>query len=155
MERKRLGNLNAYGDEIYQTVQLVLYNYQEIKDKLKIYRMEKKAKKETGGIRSVGSVSDPTGKEAEINLEDVEYVRIPHGIIVHYPVRWVEAMEYVFSRLEKNDMKLIRLSFWSTLRYEQILDELNLSPGAYYKRRDRILSLIAVRAAEIGAIQMK
>lgn len=155
MERERTVNKVGYCDDIYQTVGKMLYKYDEIKAAVKEYRAEKKAKRETMGIRSIGTVSDPTRQEAEIDSEEIRAVRIKSGLLVSHPEKWIEAMDKVFSKISKEDMMIIRLSFWSKDRCSSIVDNLNMATATYYKRKERIISLVAISAAEMGLIHIK
>lgn len=140
-------------DKLHKRTLFVLGHYHELKRACIEKRVERKAKKGRPEVRAEGYVSDPTGKEAELNSEPIVYVFIANNKIVVNPEEWIACVDRVMETLSEEDQKLVKLAFWSRLSYKSILEELHMDKVTYYRRRDRIIFKFATAAACSGLVE--
>lgn len=125
--------------------------YWDIKKAVTDRRLELKRKSGTAERRSEGYISNPTEKEAEVNLTRLPFVYLSLGK-VEKPEEWLDAIDYVMQRLGPDDKALIKASFWTHNNWRAAVTELHMDKMTYYKRRDHLISVFAIRCAAQGLI---
>lgn len=137
----------------FRSVKWHIAYYWDIKKAVTDRRLELKKRSGTAERRSEGFISNPTEKEAEINLSKLPCVYLSLGK-VEKPEEWIEAIDYVMDRLGREDRKLIHASFWGHNNWRAAVTELNMDKMTYYKRRDHLIAVFAIHCAERGLIHI-
>lgn len=147
-----------YGDETLASVRWHVANYWDIRRAVVDKRLELKKREDSfgGGGHSAGHVSDPTAKEAIIDLQPLKRVLVGN-YTVDYPEAWISAITRVLNGISKEDRKLIEVSFWQHRprgSHSFIYDELHLAKNTYYRRKDKLMALFAIEAASAGLVSL-
>lgn len=142
-----------YGDWIYEKVKFILRNMDEIRRETAYARIERKGRKGSPELHGEGYVSNPTAKEAEMNMTPLKSIRLSRGQLVKDPEAWIRCVDEMMRIMSPEDRNvaavLIRKTPW-----EDALRQLSMSKGTYYSRRDRVLALIAMKAVQDGLIKL-
>ena len=136
----------------FKKVRCIVEQYWNIKKAVNEYRMQKKSHTTEQGPRPQGVVSDPTRREAEINLSEVPFV-VVKGRTIRKPEAWIDCIDDVMKKISFTDYVIFK-AMWEEKKKDEIEECAHMSIGAYYKRRHEIISIIAVKAAERGLIKM-
>ncbi len=143
-----------YGDSVFRTVRWHMYQYPEIKSAIFRARGDAKRKlKFVDGIRPRGIPSDPTATEAIQNLTPLKSVRTPRGIVPR-PEAWIECIDSVRYNLDRDDGDLFKAIFVDGKRTESVCNKFLISRATLFKRKDRLVSLVAIAAAKIGLVEL-
>lgn len=145
--------MDRYGDNVLRRLKWTIAHVGDIEKAVRDKRAEMKRRSGTPEMRSVGYVSDPTEKEAELNLMPIKWVTVGHGI-VRRPEEWIAVIKGVYERLSAEDKKLVEVSFWTNSYRDKKLDELNMSKNTFYARREYIVTLFAIKASERRLISL-
>lgn len=144
-----------YGEIACKKVKWVLRNYREIVTSVADFRADKSARKGTRELHSTGYVSDPTYKAAENNSTEIKIIYTENGGFLSRPERWIETVKSVYENLSPEDQKLVELSFFEDQINEVVADEMCMNIMTFYKRRERLVLLFMVKAAENGLIRLE
>lgn len=113
----------------------------------------KRKLKYVDGIRPRGIPSDPTATEAIQNLTPLKSVHIPRGTVYH-PEEWITAIDSVRENLDRDDGDLFSEVFVNKKRTDTVCDQFIISRATFFKRKDRLVSLVAIAAAKNGLIDL-
>lgn len=135
----------------FKKVRCIVERYWNIKKAVNEYRMQKKSHTTEQGPRPQGVVSDPTRREAEINLLEVPYITVK-GVKIRQPEKWIECINDVSRELDYSDW-VVLMTMCDNKSREDAAEQAHLSLTAYYNRRREILSIIAIKATERSLIK--
>ena len=143
-----------YGDSVFRSVRWHMYQYAEIKSAVFWARGDAKRKlKFVDGIRPRGIASDPTAIEAIQNLTPLKSVRTSRGIVYH-PEAWLDSIDSVRINLDRDDGDLFTAIFVNGKRTENVCNKFLISRATLFKRKDRLVSLVAIAAARNGLVEL-
>lgn len=140
------------GDWVNRKIKWIVRHEDEIRAAAAEKRREQKRKKGHPESRPQGFISDPTYKEAEQDLMPLRFVDIRAGK-VERPEEWLAAIDSVRECLGPDDQRILRL-VRERKTIEECLDELPSGKETFYRRRDRIFAMIALKASEAGLIRL-
>lgn len=140
-----------YGDRVYATVRFMVRNLDEIRRETARARIERKARKGVPELHAEGFLSNPTAKEAEMNMTPVPIVYLSGGKYVKSPEAWLDCIDYVADMITDGDRKLLR-TVADRMEWREAVETLHMDKTTYYRRRDKLFALIAMRAAEMRLI---
>lgn len=123
----------------FRLIEAELYAYPKTKEELEQLREDILSMQAVAyeGIKvNTSGVSDITAKKA-VKLTSLALMEM---------ARRVEAIEYVYGRLDEERKKLVRLKYWeSNLTNKGIALEMNIDLATFYRWRRGIIEAIALR----------
>lgn len=140
------------GDWVNRKIKWIVRHEDEIRAAAAEKRRERKRRNGKPESRPQGYVSDPTYREAEQDLTPLRFVEIRAGRVDH-PEEWLAAIESVRERLSPDDKRILRL-VRERKTIEESLAEVPSGKEAFYRRRDRIFAMIALKASEAGLVRL-
>lgn len=143
-----------YGDRVYATVRFMVRNLDEIRRETARARIERKARKGAPELHAEGFLSNPTAKEAELNMTPVPIVYLSGGKYVARPEEWLACIDYVTDMLSGSDRKLLR-TVADRMEWREAVETLHMNKDTFYRRRDKLFALIALHAAKRGLITVE
>lgn len=144
---------DKYGDRVMRKIRWHLFRYEGMKRAIKWARLEQSSRNARPEIHAEGFVSNPTAAEAIRNLTPLKSVTVGHDI-VYNPETWVSVIDSVYDKLDGCDRRIVTDTFIKGNRWEKVIADNHIDKNAYYRRRDRIVSLIAIKAACAGIVKL-
>lgn len=143
-----------YGNNMLRSVRWHIANYWGIKIAVSQRRadMYRRSNNPTGGIND-NHISDPTAQAALQNLTPIPSVIFDGRVIVH-PERWIYVIDTVMDQLPKTEKKIIKDNFWSKKGWKYVTTMDLISKETFYRKRDHVVSLVAIAAAEKDLIHL-
>lgn len=143
-----------YGDSVFRTVRWHMYQYAEIKDAVRWAKADAKRKmKYVDGIRPRGIPSDPTAVEAIQNLTPLRSVHTTRGTVAH-PEAWLAVIDSVRENLDRDDGDLFSAIFVDRKHTDVVCNKFIISRATLFKRKDRLVALVAIAAAKSGLVEI-
>lgn len=123
----------------FRLIEAELYAYPKTKEELEQMRediLSMQAVAHEGVRVNASGVSDTTAKKA-VKLTSLALMET---------ARRVEAIEYVYDKLDEERKKLVRLKYWEgNLTNQGIAREMNIDLATFYRWRKGIVEAIALR----------
>lgn len=98
---------------------------------------------------------DPTPAEAQKAVDEVEFVKLERGDLILYPERWIDAVKTVYNSMGKEDRMFFEHAFWKRETHEQKIQKTYVAKDTYYRKRQRMILIVAIAAASRGLIRFK
>jgi hypothetical protein len=143
----------ALGEGVEIRVKFMLTHFKQLEKEI-VYERYKNHHGTNLGIRSIGKASDPTYNEAENEMSDVKVVILHDGTIVHSPCEWLRIIKYVYENISVSDSRLMQMYFFDGQPWAEVIAELEINKDTFYRRRDKIVSLVSIAAAQAGLVEI-
>lgn len=134
---------------LYRKIEYYLYNYKEIREKVK----EKRKDVIESGGREIGETgggisyhSDPTAQKVIRLLEDTNTIE---------DEEWLDVIEHTKEKYKGTEKgELLKLKYEREMGEVQVCRELNISRATYYNWRQEIVFYTAIVATQKGLIRV-
>lgn len=143
-----------YGEAAFRSVRWHLAHYIEISRAVHNARVERRTTHARPEVHAEGFVSNPTAAEAIANLTPLRSVTIQRYHVVQKPEEWLDCIDSVLRRLDRADYKLVDDAFFRRLPWDRCAAENYMSKDTFYRRRERIVAMIAIKASAAGLIAL-
>ncbi len=142
-----------YGDWVDRKVRFVLKHMKEIREETACARAERKARKGAPEMHGEGYVSNPTAKEAEINMTPLPIIHMAGGLYLENPEAWIGCVDRVKAGMDASGRDLIE-GMERGAKWRDETERLHMNKETLYRRRDRVVALIAMEAIQRGILRI-
>lgn len=87
-------------------------------------------------------------------MSDVKVVVLRDGTIVYRPCEWLRIMKYIYENIPVSDSRLMQMYFFDGQPWAEVIAELEIDKDTFYRRRDKIISLVSIAAAQAGLVEI-
>lgn len=143
----------AFGEGVKIRVKYMLTHFKQLEKEI-VYERYKNRRGTNLGIHGVGNVSDTTYNEALNEMSDVKVVVLRDGTIIYRPCEWLRIMKYIYENIPVSDSRLMQMYFFDGQPWAEVIAELEIDKDTFYRRRDKIISLVSIAAAQAGLVEI-
>ena len=130
-------------DRVFKYIEYELYNYEQTKRDLALYREQVLEGTPKPEVSVQSGLSDPTASKA---------IKLATSAFIMHAEQIINAVDKSLEMLGERHKKLFKLKYINCMPWQEIIYEMNISDGTYYRLRWEIVAAVGQK---LGLVDIK